>query len=256
MHRTPQPTLTQSKLTGFTKRAENPALPSEPMDTGGVTATRPSTSRTPFTSVPAEAADNQRGVGTAGGVAATATNMPPGPSPFITTDFLLKALKENTDQIVKLFSSNLGALAQRVEDNASSTSDNSAAIMKHGTSIEHGSALASLTSRVVALERGNLTSIAMPTQRGLLSREFLFARRLVRLWQVPGTNHQDMWGNVGEFLHDTLRIPENELGQKDIEKVTKTRIDALQDRVRDEVCVRFLDKRKRDVVFSQLVRQI
>ena len=167
----------------------------------------------------------------------------------MTTDFLLKALKENTDQIVKLFSSNLGVLAQRVEDSASRVSDNSAAITRHGTCIEEqGSALASLTSRVTALERSSQTGIAMPMQRAPLSREFLVARRSVRLWPIPGVGEQDIWGNVGEFLHETLRIPENELGQEDIEMITSTKIDALQDRVRDEVCVRFFDKR--DIVFS------
>ena len=253
MHRTPQPTLTQSKLTGFTGRPEKQALPSEPMETGATTVGDSSAGKSPT--------GDQNGATNRPGMACAAGNNghePPatsstaqGPSPFITTDFLLKALKENTDQIVKLFTSNIGDLAQKVEDNASRTLDNSAAIARHDTNIEeHGSALASLTSRVAALEKGNTAGCALPMSRAPLSREFTIARRSVRLWPVPGITEQDMWGNVGEFLHDVLKVPESELGQEDIELVNRVRNDALQDRVRDEVCIRFVDKRKRDVVFS------
>ena len=224
------------------------------METGASTTAGTSSGRVTPAGDPSEAIGHRGVVGATGNngceMPAT-TGTAQGPTPFITTNFLLRALKENMDHIVKLFTSNLGDLAQKVEDNASRTSDNCATIARHSISIdEHGSALASLTSRVAALEKGNTAGCAMPTRRAPLSREFIVARRSVRLWPVPGINEQDMWGNVGEFLHDVLRVPESELSQEDIEMVTRVRTDALQDRVRDEVCVRFVDKRKRDVVFS------
>ena len=249
MHRTPQPTLTQSKLTGFTRRPESQTtLPIEPMLTGAATEGASSTRN-------ASTADQTGTSGQQGGAANFGQGQPTapaqGPSPFITTDFLLKALKENTDHIVKLFSSNIGDLTQKVEENATRTSDNSAAIARQDAAIDgHETVIASLTSRVAALERGGPSSCSVTTSRAPLSREFTTAMRSVRLWPVPGISDQELWGNVGEFLHDVLKIPESELGQEDIELVNRVRTDALQDRVRDEVCVRFADKRKRDVVFA------
>ena len=52
--------------------------------------------------------------------------------------------------------------------------------------------------------------------RAVLSQEYLLARRSVRLWPVAGTNDQELWGAVGDFLHETLRISTDDMGQEDV----------------------------------------
>ena len=121
MQRTPQPTLTQSKLTGFgiahksgATAAQKP-MAEEPTPPGVLVPAR-SGGRTTETSAPDASA------GEAMDVAPPATSVAPIPAThhrgdLVTTDFLLKALKENTDHISKLFTTNLGVLANKVEDN-------------------------------------------------------------------------------------------------------------------------------------------
>ena len=43
---------------------------------------------------------------------------------LVTTEFLLQTLKANTDQIIKSFTTNLGALSSRVDGNSLRITDN------------------------------------------------------------------------------------------------------------------------------------
>ena len=81
-------------------------------------------------------------------------------------------------------------------------------------------------------------------------RHSLVARRSARLWPIRANNDVDLWGEVGEFLHGRLRIPESDMCQDDIEAVCRVDSPDLPGRVNDEVIVRFFDKRKRDDVFA------
>lgn len=58
-----------------------------------------------------------------------------------------------------------------------------------------------------------------------------------------------MWEGVGDFIHDTLRVNESEVGQDNIESVRRT-IDRSPTGVSSEVLVTFCDSRRRYLVIS------
>ena len=139
------------------------------------------------------------------------------PAPPITEDFLLRSLKLNTDHIIKSFTNHVNMLSQRVDGNATLIADNSASIAKQATTVaDQGAELAALSSRVAYLERG----VAMRTSRGhkraVLSEDYLFACRSIRLWPVPGETEEAAWGGVGDFIHGTLGVSVHDVGQDDV----------------------------------------
>ena len=242
MQRTPQTGLIQSKLTGFTRRSEETTK--EP---AAMIGPPPKNQDPPIPKTPPLA-----DVDGAGDVhmEVPPVQEPTAGSQFITTDFLLKALKENTDQIVKSFTSNLGALSQRVEENTIKISQNTGDIAKQGIQINNNeSTLTQLTMRVQALEGSGRVPEAQ-ARRADLSPEFGKARRSIRVWPITSGNLQDMWGDVGDFLHDAMRIPTSDLGQEDIEVIERVQDETPSNYVKNEVLIRFFDKRKRDVVFA------
>ena len=168
----------------------------------------------------------------------------------ITKDFLLKALKAETESIIKSFTVNLGALSQKVEGNSARIAENAAGISRQDdVSKDHGDQIAALTSLVLNLERkGNAAPVAQICERAVLSNSYLLARRSLRLWPVPGVTDAVMWEGVGDFIHDTLGVPVDDVGQEDIESVTRVDRGGLPDRIEDEVIVTFYDKKKRDAV--------
>lgn len=169
----------------------------------------------------------------------------------ITAEFLLKALRENKEDIVKSFNSNINALAKKVDQNsimirdgAEAVERNMAGICKQKTEIER------LTSRVSALESSGARQNLVALRRASLSADYLAARRSVRLWPVAARDESELWEGVGNFLHGMMGISEDDMSQDDIEGIVRVEGPPLTDRIRDEVIVRFFDKRKRDVVFS------
>ena len=87
-------------------------------------------------------------------------------------------------------------------------------------------------------------------RRANLSEAYLAARRSVRVWPIRADNEVDLWGEVGEFLHGLLRIPEKDMSQDDIETITKVNRPDLTGKINNEVIVKFFDKKKRDDVFA------
>ena len=169
--------------------------------------------------------------------------------PPMTAEFFLKALKDNSDHIIKSFNASLGALSQRIDDNAGKIAANSTSITSlSATSDAHKTELAHLSDRVAVLERGESAAV-VPDQRAALSPEYLFARCLVRLWPISGDTDEEIWESVGEFLHDTLAIREDDLCQDDIEVIDRVAAGRLAVD-RKEVLVSFFDKQKRDSVMS------
>ena len=258
--RTPQPTLTQTKLTGFgvatmqglkkSAAGSQIARDPQPMETG-----------TSLGSAPPQLTGTG-GNGEGDGVATTSLSAPDwipstgcgpqGGNQMVTTDFLLRSLKENTDQIIKSFTAHLGALSNRVDDNAPRIAANSSAISKHDREIiGHGREIEMLSSRVRDLEMNKGPSSCVPIPKRVeLSDEYLVARRSLRLWPVPGADEQGMWEAVGEFIHGTLLVPESDIGQDDIESVERVAAEILPGRVRDEVVVTLFDRRARDTIMS------
>lgn len=84
--------------------------------------------------------------------------------------------------------------------------------------------------------------------RANLSAEYMWDRKSVRLWSIKGKSLNDMWGDVGEFLHGPLGISEDEFGQDNIESVRQAPLTTTVGLVHDKVIVTFVDKKKRDLV--------
>ena len=244
MQRTPQTNLTQTKLTGF-----------------GVTQ------GPPMPPVQAQAAPpaDVRGAEVTGGPSTQILepiNMDTTPAPVatcgnsqvVTTDFLLKSLQENTNQIIKSFTAHLGALSQRVDVNASKIESNSADITKNAREItSQGKDIERLASKIRDLEESAGARVPDPHRRASLGPDYLWARRSLRLWPIQGRTDEEMWEAVGDFIHDTLRVPESDISQGDIAEVVRVLEDAVPGSVVDEVVVTFQDKKARDTIMGHAV---
>ena len=169
----------------------------------------------------------------------------------MTTDFLLKALKDNTDHLIKSFNMSLGALSPRIDGNVANITANAAAISQQSaTMAEEGYSLQKLGERVSALEKGASCPVAAPLEtRVALGPEYFLARRSVRLWPVDGTSEDELWQGVGDFLHGTMAIREDDVGQEDIETIDRAN-DGRDPSVRKEVIARLYQRQKRDLVVA------
>ena len=243
MKRTPQPTLTQSKLTSMLQ-ATVPAV-SAAVDPGPIPAATvelvQSGGRTLMTTEQVEMDTSASAPG------------PARAAPAITEDFLLRSLKLNTDHIIKSFTNHVNMLSQRVDSNAALIADNSALIAKQAdTAAGQGAELAALSSRVADLERGGVQRGNRSHKRAILTDDYLFARRSLRLWPVVGTSKEAAWGGVGDFINGTLGVSGEDIGQEDIESVKRI-LDQPTSAPDDEVLVTFFDSKKRDLVMSHSV---
>ena len=240
MKRTPQPNLTQSKLTSLLQARGAP-------EQGAPQATAPGTDAPRVVSLETIEMDTS---GTPELPTGSDPARPPG-SAMVTTDFLLKALKDNTDLLIRSFNSSIGALSTRIDDNAAKIAANSESISRQETTAASQQIqLKEVADRVLALERsGRRPEYNQVEGRATLSTEYLTARRSVRLWPVEGHNDDELWEGVGEFLHGTLAINETDVCQEDIETITRV-IGGNGHTEKNEVMVRNFDKLKRDLVVS------
>ena len=235
MKRTPQPNLTQSKLTSM---LHPQGKQSEAGDTS--TAAR----RT----ITLDEVEDEMDTASAPDPAPPST----GGSAFLTVDLFLKAMKENRDDIISSFNASIGTLSRRIEDNSALISANSVAI-KHQSDIAagHKSDLDKLAERVGRLERnpGAARGGPIAERRAVLSRDFMLARRSIRLWPIRGDDESAMWEEVGDFLHDTLAIRADNVGQNDIESVSRVQGSGIVAE-NGEALITFFDKKKRDLVLT------
>ena len=126
--------------------------------------------------------------------------------------------------------------------------ENEIAISKNTSTLdEHSTELGRLSSRIRALERDGSQPVSARIRRAKLTDEYISARRSMRLWPICG---EDLWGEVGEFLHGTLKISVRDLYQEDIEAISRVTPKGPSDMVNNEVLVTFYDKNKRDTVFT------
>lgn len=108
--------------------------------------------------------------------------------PVITPKLLLKALKENSDHVVKSFSASLNLLSQKVDSNMANIASNTKKLTDHDDILsEHGRHLDSLLARVKSLEPGSHTTNPLPSH-AVLSHAYIDARRSLWLWPVDGGN--------------------------------------------------------------------
>ena len=87
----------------------------------------------------------------------------------------------------------------------------------------------------------------------LKSQEYQLARRSVRLWPIAGETEEDIWGNVGDFIHDVLRVPHGDVKQDNIVAVERVRGEVTVEGINDQVIVVFADKKERDLVLANSV---
>ena len=159
-------------------------------------------------------------------------------------------MKENTDHLIKSFNASLGALLQRVDANSANIGTNTAAIAKQAAIADkQQTELRCIADRVASLEKTSNNITTHRERPATLGPEYTRARRSVRLWPVQGGCEDEMWGNVGVFLHKTLAISGEHLGQEDIERIDRA-MDGRDHAEMREVIVRFFDKQKRDLVVA------
>ena len=173
---------------------------------------------------------------------------------LVTTDFLLRSLKENTNHIIDTFNTSLSLLAQKVGTNTEGVAVNRAEIEKQAKlGDERGADLRRLTSRLEALEREGAPAPAQVIGNcAVLTEDYLKARRSIRIWPVPGGTESELWGEAGEFLHNQLAISTNDVGQDDVEDARRVVGERLPG-IRDEAIVVFKDPRKRDLAMVSSV---
>ena len=234
MKRTPQPNLTQSKLTSMLQQQLAPAMAAPVVATAAsVRAGVPELPNSPsdMDTTPAVAS-----AGTSAG------------SNLVTTDFLLKSLKDNTDHIIKAFTTNLGMLSKRVDRNSALISENKAELTRRKVTVDrHNTEISWLATRVSELERSGLPHVNVAQKRAELSKDYVWARRSIRVWPVQGNNDTAMWEGVGDFIHEILAINTAYLCQDNIESVQRA-LDVGTAGVNEEVIVTFFDKKKRNII--------
>ena len=245
MKRTPQPALTQSRLTG----------------SGMLKIQNPTGSPTPGGSKATANGRSDRSLSEGDSFVSSETIRSPEKSMDTSTpeggrkrqrsddgmrEFFLQALKMNKEEIITSLQSSIGDLTRKVEANVGDIAANRADIMKQSARTDSNeNNLEKLTARVRTLEMSG-PRIEAVLKRAVLSAEYQRARRSVRLWPVAGSNDADLWGNVGEFLHGPLGVPEGDIGQDDVEAVVRVVDNAQPENIKEEVTVVFKDKKIRD----------
>ena len=102
--------------------------------------------------------------------------------------------------------------------------------------------------------KANRTTAATPTGGENNEDKYWRARRALRLWPVRGNNNTELWKATGEFIFQTLEVPEYNLDEEAVETIRKVASQKnnrkKQQRVTDEVLVLFRDVETRDMVQS------
>ena len=145
-------------------------------------------------------------------------------------------------------------LTKKVENNAKDITEVKSTAKANAIKIgDHDNEILKLTNRVRALEGRESTNKLEAPRRAVLSEEYLRARRSIRVWPVTGSTEEELWGNVGEFLHGPLALPETAVGQDDVEAVFPVDDGIRPENVKDEVVIRFKNSRTRDMVMSSSI---
>ena len=174
---------------------------------------------------------------------------------LVTTDFLLKTLQMNTDQIIKAFTTNLGELAQKVEANSVCIRDQNIVLEKQGKDItEQRDDIARISTRLERLEAGGEPRAStIQTRRATHTEDYALARRSIRLWPIPGRTDEDLWGGVGDFIHGPLGVSEADVNQSDISEIKRVVEAPGNNNINNEVTVILRDKGIRDLLMVNSV---
>ena len=132
-------------------------------------------------------------------------------------------MKENRDDIISSFNATIGTLSRRIEDNSALIAANASAIkVQSDTTAAQRSDIDKLTERVCRLENDSgAPRLQVVEKRAVLSPDYMRARRSIRLWPIRGEGEDALWEEVGDFLHVTLTIRTDDVGQGDIESISR-----------------------------------
>ena len=81
--------------------------------------------------------------------------------------------------------------------------------------------------------------------------KYLWARRCLRVWPVRGSDSSALWESAGNFIHDILKVPVDDIGESDIESVRKIR--DVRKTISDEALIAFHSPQLRDLVARHAV---
>ena len=109
----------------------------------------------------------------------------------------------------------------------------------------------SRVSRLEARELPRGPAVNNPNPCHTRSREYLKARRSIRIWPIDNHSDEGLWKGTGDFIHTALGIPEEDLAPEDIESITAVKPSGIRgSHVRDEAIVSFFCPRKRDTLLA------
>ena len=162
-------------------------------------------------------------------------------------------MENNTHKMIDALAASVGAITRRVDDNAAKLDKHTEAIEKQAEAQSANKAsIDDILKRLNRLEkdpRGHYETVVNQT-KAVLSKEYLDARRALRLWPIVGHNENTVWEAVGDFIHTTLSIPHTDINQECIESITRVQDPVAVGTVKDEVLVVFFDAKDRDLVMS------
>ena len=80
-------------------------------------------------------------------------------------------------------------------------------------------------------------------------RRYDVSRRSIRVWPVRGKDEEEIWKNIGYFIHDTLKVPQSDMSEEKIEFVRRLR-SSNRGPINNEVLITFFELEDRDTVTS------
>ena len=154
---------------------------------------------------------------------------------------------EHMARFTESINSKLAAVEKTAADNSDMIRDQRKTLDNNKASID------GILARLDRIEGGDAARPApihpnARSTRAPRSHQYEVARRSVRIWPIPSAEPDEMWAEVGDFLHVTLAIPETDLRQEDIESIKRVRDPIAAGNVRDEVLLTFFDSKARDLV--------
>ena len=156
------------------------------------------------------------------------------------------------DEKMDLLTAGMMSISSRVDDQAKRLDANTEMITAQALeSKKNANDIAEIFRRLDQINRPTPPPPASREEgRAVWSQEFSLARRSLRLWPIQAANENDLWGGVGEFLQENLRLTDDLVRQEDIEKISRVDDSVAAGTVKDEVLVVFNNAEVRDTVMA------
>ena len=170
---------------------------------------------------------------------------------LINPDFL-----SGLDKKLDLLTTGMLSISAKVDNQEKTLAENSAKIARQADVIEaNSSSIRDVFRRLDKLEGAGLKSghVHRENRKAVCSPGYLLARRSIRMWPIQGLTSSEMWESVGDFIHETLRVPETEVNQTNLVEIKRVEDTASSGIVKQEVLVTFHTAEVRDLVMSYAV---